>query len=138
VICLWAKPESLPQYNATGKFLTTVPSREILLHFELYELDTKEGTTTVHYGAALPVLYKAKVVGSRSLMIACNLPAPLWVADQSATGTVVTGFPKVYSACLGRLCARGYRPLYSIQWRDEPMNRDCSAIVRFIVPDDHI
>jgi len=114
--CLRAKPESL--HNATGKFPTTVLSREILLHFELYELDTKEGTTTVHYGAALPVLYKVRVIGSRSLMIAYDFPAPLRVADQSSTGTVDMGLPKMYSAYLGRLRARGYRPLYSIQRRD--------------------
>ena len=79
VICFRAKPESL--HNATGKSLSTVLSREILLHFKLYELDTKEGTTTVHYGAALPVFYKARVFNDRP-----RLPtaAPLWVADQSS------------------------------------------------------
>ena len=72
VICFRAKPESL--HNATGKSLSTVLSREILLHFKLYELDTIEGTTTVHYGAALPVFYKARVVGNRFLMIVRDFP----------------------------------------------------------------
>src|SRR5579863_4995748 len=72
LICLRAKPEWL--HHATGKFLTTVLSREILLHFERYELDTKEGTTTVHYGPALPVFYKS---GYWSLMIACDFPATM-------------------------------------------------------------
>lgn len=84
VIFFRAKPESL--HKATGKSLSTVLSREILLHFELYELDTKEGTTTVHYGAALPVFLQSQ--GSRESVFndRPRLPtaAPLWVADQSS------------------------------------------------------
>ena len=72
VIFFRAKPESL--HKATGKSLSTVLSRVILLHFELYELDTKEGTTSVRYGAALPVFYRARVVRNRSLMIVRDFP----------------------------------------------------------------
>ncbi len=36
---------------------------------------------------------------------------------------------------LGRLRARGYRPLYGIQWQDMiQWMRDCSVMVRFIIP----
>jgi len=69
-------------------------------------------------------------------MIAYDFPAPLWVADQSSTGTVVTGFSKDVFRMSWNLedCAQGVIALYITssgginQWM-----RDCSAIVRFIV-----
>ena len=114
LICLRAKPEWL--HNATGKFLSTVLSREMLLHFENYELDTKEGTTTVHYGPALPVFYKS---GYWSLMIACDFPTPL--GSRWRIRVLLEPWSRVFQRCiphhLGRPRARGYRPPYSMNAR---------------------